>query len=410
MTLQEFTSEMTKRGCTTDGNTFCGTFEGYPFAVTYQRGTATGATAFNLRLLFNSKIPRSMYKNIKKEMKGAAKVQPGAQNQNAYVYGAVLGGAVGAAIAGSTAGAATVPQMYSVIVTVARNGAVGPAFDKLVQLVSAEAKANLLAPPEHCALCRQPSPDAYAYHGTAYQPVHTACVQQHHETAQVKLQQNQKNGNYPFGILGAILGAVVGAIPTILLLVFANYIVALLCALIPLCSYFGYKLFGGKMTKVAVLIVILCSLLMIPVVDYGVETFYFYQDTGILLPIAFYIQVLMLSPADFIPAYLQMLLFVGLGILIVWGVISRNTAGEVAATAGFSASTLRPMEGAAAAPPTAAPAAAPLAAVAAPAEPVAAPSAPAVAPASAVSSQLPAGMRDEAPALTAEPPAGPDIL
>ena len=75
-----------------------------------------------------------------------------------------------------------------------------------------------------------------------------------------------ENNNMLLGIIGAILGALVGSIPWIISYVYLEYIFSVLSLVIGFGSYYGYKLFKGKMTKKVPLIISIISVLTIVVV------------------------------------------------------------------------------------------------------------------------------------------------
>jgi len=100
-----------------------------------------------------------------------------------------------------------------------------------------------------------------------YGLTHRACLQGRVETMQEKAETNAESGSYLTGFLGALLGMVVGCIPSVLTGLFADTIYAVLMALIPICSYFGYKLLGGKMNKVPLVLSIVFSVIGVYVMD-----------------------------------------------------------------------------------------------------------------------------------------------
>lgn len=330
MILGEFTSEMTRRGCVSDGKNFCGTYQGYPFSVLFLNGTARGRTQFALRIQFAQKVPGAMYKQAKAAVKGLAKVQK----------------------------AQSPATLYNALATVPKNDNFNQAFDNLMDASVNAARSLALAAPTTCPICKQPGCDAYAFHGASYQPVHQYCVQNQAADKNQKAQQNELNGSYGLGFVGAVLGGIVGAIPTILLAVFGNLISGWLCALIPLGAYYGYKLLRGRMNRMALVMSILVSVLLAPIVYYLMQDLSVYKELGQMVGPAFFLEYLKEYPEDIVPGLLQTLLFVGLGVLIVSGIISRTNT-HVVGEANYSLATLRPMQGAAAPQPAPTPAQAP---------------------------------------------------
>lgn len=425
MTLPEFTTEMTRRGCVSDGQNFCGTFQSFPFALTFMNGSAGGRTIFSVRFQFSQKVPAKLLKLVAAGMKGFARVQP---LNNAYASRYVR------QPAGNT--------VFFAVVTVPKKVPFSGAFDRLIQCITSTAPTLNLTVPNLCPLCHRPDCDAYAYQGSTYAPVHTACVREAAAQKQAKVQKNQQKGSYLLGTLGALLGGLVGSIPTVLVWVLFEtinvWILAFLCALVPLCAYQGYKLLRGKMTKAVIAIVVLDAALMTVLIDYlAIALLTLSGGRGFYSPI-WHIANLIVYPGDYILSTLRNAFFMFIGLLMVLGVISRNNTHEWKEAA-FSTATLRPINPAAA-PAAAVPPAYPYPAPPAypgpvnqappapsvypvpPAYPVPAglaptpaaqppaygPAVPAPAPYAAVST-LPPEMRDEAPAPAAEPPAGPDM-
>ena len=214
MQVSDFTQEMTRRGCVADNKIFCGTYQGFPFAVRFISGKEGRRTTFNLSVQFASKVPTKMFRQARASVKGLGKLYNAKNN----------------------------PTLYSVTLEVPKDENLGTAFDQLMTATVEAAQTFALAAPIGCPICNLPGCDAYAYHGESYQPVHAACVHNHALTQAAKAEDNALNGSYALGGLGALLGALVGALPTVLLVVFFDRISGLLCALIPLCAYYGYKL------------------------------------------------------------------------------------------------------------------------------------------------------------------------
>lgn len=369
MNKEEFAAFMAARGATGDGTTYSGTFQNYPFAVTYFGGKAN-TTNFNLRFSLSGPV-KQMYKPITSTF----------DKKQAVIYpGTLLPGGYGAA------GIQLTKETFAVTVAVKKNQPPEAIFDRLVALITSTAAQMGLTPPQVCAVCGQPATDAFALHKDAYAPVHTACIQNQVATTYNKAVQNQQNGNYALGVVGALLGAIVGAAPSILLMVFINIISAWLCALIPLGAYFGYKLFRGKLTGVATVIVIIVSVIMIPVMSYFTEAFNFQEQLGVWLTVSLYTEYLFSDFGALVPGYLQLLLFVGLGVLITWGLITAGNKQAIAA-ANAQANSVR---SAGAQPAMQAPTQQPYMQHAA-------------------TSTVPADMRDEAPRPAAEPPKGPEF-
>lgn len=320
MLLQNFAMEMERRGCVTDGENFCGTYQGYPFSVLYLKNMSNrNKTAFALRMQFDSKVSGILYSSVRGAMKGLAKVQK----------------------------AQTSATLYNMMVTVKRDDGFAQAFDTVMDASARTAQSLGLVVPAACPICKQAGCDAYAFHGASYQPAHAYCVQNQAAGQNAKVEQNELNGSYGLGFIGAVLGGLVGAIPNIALAVFMNVISWWLCALIPLGAYYGYKLLRGRMNKVALLMTILVSVLLTPVVYYLMQDLSVYKEYGYFFGPAAVWELFQMYPEQLLPGLLQTLLFTGIGIFVVSGIISRTNTHTVKA-ANYSLATLRPMPGVAA--------------------------------------------------------------
>lgn len=304
---------MQRRGCVGNQRTFCGSYNNYPFTVVYGSGKSGGKTQFQIQMQFNSKLKNSFVRDLNKRLPKEYRVARLQSNDQNLLY---------------------------LSVTTRNNEELEQAVDAILEQATNLATENALGVPVLCPLCRSDSCDSYAYWKESYRPVHAACVQNSTSATQYKAQNSIVKGNYLTGLIGAILGAIVGSIPTILLLA-ANWIIAVACALIPLGAYYGYKLFRGKMNKAVLAFVLPVSLLMIPVIDYINSAMVLFAEYGEWLSAGLYIELLMAYPEEFAPFMLQLLLFVGIGIFIVWGQISR-TSHDVIIDSTFTAATLRP--------------------------------------------------------------------
>lgn len=200
-----------------------------------------------------------------------------------------------------------------------------------------------IAPPQTCRLCGQGGCDSYAGVYGGYRPVHARCVQALGEKAEAEYQHNQQNGSYARGILGAILGGLVAAIPNLLTIWFMEVIYSLLYALIPLGAYFGYKKLGGKMNKAGVAVVCLISVVVGLLID-PITVVIAFVSEGLPLSLLPYIFANDEFIAVLMPEILKSLLFVALGIFIVWSKISRTAAHSVLDVQQV-VQTLQPMPG-----------------------------------------------------------------
>ena len=181
-----------------------------------------------------------------------------------------------------------------------------------------------------CKFCGQKGADALIPAGNCHTPVHRHCVDDLENKATIAAEENQNSGNYITGVIGALLGALVGVIPSVLTILLMERIYSLLFALIPLCIYWGYKLFKGKMNKAVIFISIILSVLSVYLIQIEVFMFTLMSEYSITLPqtMAFMTELLS-EPAFWTEATIDSLscfLFVGLGIWVAWSQIAKTNA------------------------------------------------------------------------------------
>lgn len=199
-----------------------------------------------------------------------------------------------------------------------------------------------------CPFCGQQTCDTVAAVDIAYATVHRGCLENALTTTSQKAQKSQDEGSYLLGIIGAILGAFVGVLPSLLTIITTNSIYSLLYALIPLCIYYGYKLFKGRMNKSAVVITIVLSVLSVYLIEFDLIVYTFLTEyittLGEALSVAFhalgYVEVWVSMTTDSLSSFL----FIALGIYIAWGKISR-TGGSVIRGVDAVRSTIAPYDG-----------------------------------------------------------------
>lgn len=216
--------------------------------------------------------------------------------------------------------------------------------------IAAALRDNAITPADTSALSGAAMPDSLCLVPTGnlitYQPVRAEEIRQQNAKLQEKAEDNEQNGSYGLGFVGALLGALVGLIPSVLLAFFADLISAWLFALVPICSMFGYKLFKGKMGKPAIAIVILMSLLAALVIPYVSVVAACVHELGDPLGLAMAEAFDYLRDPDVLQGilgiFLKILLFAGLGVFLGWSFLGRQTNSAVLKNAEEMTATLRP--------------------------------------------------------------------
>ena len=216
-------------------------------------------------------------------------------------------------------------------------------FVRTADAIAAALSAHGLSPAVTCAVCGGGTPDSLCVVNT-YQPVHAACMHQKLETAKEQAMENKENGSYLTGTLGAILGALVGTILPLVMLIATDTLYALLFALVPLAAMFGYRKFKGKSDKISIVIVIVVSILAVVLMAYAVIVYYIMQQMGVGLGTAMSFVSRFMSGSDFaelLGQFWKGFLFMGLGIVISWGYLTKTSSAEVKNTATLL-ETMRP--------------------------------------------------------------------
>lgn len=219
-----------------------------------------------------------------------------------------------------------------------------------LDVMAAALRENGIPPADTCALSGAANPDSLCLvpRGSLYsfQPVSAAVIRQQSTQTREQVQENEVNGSYALGAIGALLGMLVGLIPNLLTIVFGERIFGVLFALVPICAMFGYKLFKGKMGKASIAIVIVLSLLGVVLIPYLELVIYLVKDAGFTLGQAFDIARLYMSQPEFLGEIsgdlLQLLLFMVIGIVIAWRYISSQTNSGAVQNAEAQLATLRP--------------------------------------------------------------------
>ncbi len=178
--------------------------------------------------------------------------------------------------------------------------------------------ANGLYASQICPICRQAGCDAMAQVGAGYVNTHRACIENKYVQTVQNANVNEKSGFNALALIGALLGAVIGSIPTILTILLAERIYAVLYALVPIGSFFGYKLLKGYMGKQVYPIVIICSILMLPFMELVNFIFAIHSVYNVWPTIGQTIQVYfeVMTAGDILKSFALPVIFMALGIFI----------------------------------------------------------------------------------------------
>lgn len=212
-------------------------------------------------------------------------------------------------------------------------------YDTVVRELTAALRQKGIRPAKTCPFCKQGSCDVLVAHGVTgqglirYVPAHHRCVDNEAAQTVQNAQENEVHGNYITGVIGAILGAIVGTIPSLLTILAMEKIYAILFALIPLCIYGGYKLLKGKMNKFVIVLTVILSICSIFLLYFEQITYYLVHDFGVAFTDALQLMPELMKDGEVwkeaLTSNIMAFVFIGLGILIAWGQISRTGASEI---------------------------------------------------------------------------------
>ena len=132
-------------------------------------------------------------------------------------------------------------------------------------------------PPTLCAICNNENSDTLAMYGGILNIVHRECLENWVTEESKKFEDKEGDPKTFNGLIGGVVGGIVGALPALLVLVFFEYFVFVLFALIPVASAFGWRLFGGKFSRLTTVVVIVLSLFISIFLDI-VATFILLRD------------------------------------------------------------------------------------------------------------------------------------
>lgn len=202
-----------------------------------------------------------------------------------------------------------------------------------------------IRPADTCAICGGGTPDSLCLSSNCYQPVHSGCIRAMASQAQEAVEQNKLNGSYLTGFIGALLGMLVGTLPNIYTIISMEYIYAVLFALVPMASAWGYRKFKGRMDKMAIVIVVLLSFVSIFIMQYLVLAITLLDEYGLTVGDTLWLASDLLFTADGLALIISesgsLFLFMVLGLGFAWRYVGQTNAGNMKQL-NAQVSTLRP--------------------------------------------------------------------
>ena len=223
-------------------------------------------------------------------------------------------------------------------------------FADRMNAITGALRSNGVLPANTCAVTGAPNPDSLCFLADqnffGYQPVCAAAVRQNDYAVQAKAEENDLNGSYLTGLVGAVLGTLVGVAVNLLTIFLIQRIFAVLFALVPVAAMFGYRLFKGKTDKVSMVIVIVLSVLAVPLMEFLSTAFFLSKEYAMTLAEAlkltgeYFFESEVLKEA--LPEMGQLLLFMALGVFIGWRYMSSQLNSTQVKNARLQLDTLRP--------------------------------------------------------------------
>jgi len=187
-----------------------------------------------------------------------------------------------------------------------------------------------------CPVCGRSGCNVAAPYRTEFRLAHRSCLDEAADEAGHKADVSKLKGSYLLGILGALIGMMIGTIPSLLTIIFAETEYAVLFALIPICAYFGYKLFGGRMNRAALIVTVIMAVLGVYVMTFELFVYIDIVEYGYAISDAF---LLFIGYAAYVQNYVTLIgdlvvefIFAAIGVFISWRIISRTPESQAIET------------------------------------------------------------------------------
>ncbi|MBR0464318.1 MAG: hypothetical protein IJJ23_08055 [Clostridia bacterium] len=200
--------------------------------------------------------------------------------------------------------------------------------DELVRLSLGVLREGGLAPNDVCPVCRRAGCDMAILSGGMFRLAHGSCIQSQADQTMKDSEANLSRGSYLLGLIGAFLGMVVGTLPSLLTIISMEMVYSLAMALIPICSYYGYKLFRGKMNSAALVISIVMTVVGVLLIQWELVGYYVVKeyDMNLGLAVRFVLDTMRLPEAwgSILADSWKDFGMAALGVWASWNIISRT--------------------------------------------------------------------------------------
>jgi len=207
------------------------------------------------------------------------------------------------------------------------------AYEQLLQSLGPALEEVGIQPAANCPFCDKPDGDAVTKLEERLVLTHMDCLQHWQEEQSEKAEHNRYNQSSMRGIIGGLIGGVVGALPTLGALYFFDFFVGILFALIPLSIYYGWKLFGGRLSNLTTAFTIFYTIVVALIVEI--------VDSWLILREVFpELEITLLRTIDvyldpylfremFMRSTVTALVFAAIGIWIAWKQIRKTDKSDV---------------------------------------------------------------------------------
>ncbi|MCL2569214.1 MAG: hypothetical protein FWE12_07270 [Oscillospiraceae bacterium] len=236
----------------------------------------------------------------------------------------------------SIAADAETPGVAGVVtISAAGEGDINSLYRNAIDAVEKLFREEGINPVPNCPICEQTGGDTLVHFDGPLCVVHMTCLRNWKNAREEEVALKAHNGGHMRGFIGGFIGGVVGAAPAFIALMLTNYFVGLLFALIPLGTFYGWKLAGGKLDRITTIFVVLYSLVVGVFVEIIDSWLVLREALPAFNPSLWYTIQVYLNPAHrwhdlFFRHLLMALGFTLLGIFISWSMIRKTDKHELA--------------------------------------------------------------------------------
>lgn len=150
--------------------------------------------------------------------------------------------------------------------------------------------------------------------------IHEECCHKIKDAAKAEIMKEENKSNLPLSIFLAIVGAAIGIIPMIIIMFATDYKYSILYILIPICSFYGYKIGKAPKNTAMIITVIVSSVVVVLGCD-----------------LVFYVLLALANQTTLIDVFMEFgfseilidLLFLAFGCFASWRLISNTTKSKI---------------------------------------------------------------------------------